>query len=211
MSASVASTNVVLLALLAFFLGACPFSLWLGRRYLGRDIRGYGEGNPGAANVFRAGGRLLGVTAVTLDMAKGVPFVALAHYAYDLPERTVLGIGMCAILGSAFSPILRFRGGKSIAVTGGVLLAIPNRDIFFLAAILIVVGYLFMDRAAWIIMFSTTGTLGYLLIIARSVAQVWFMVAVIVLLGYKHLKDLRRGPGLSNKPARWLTSSGTRA
>ncbi len=199
---------VPLLALLAFCLGACPFSLWLGRSYLGRDIRDYGDGNPGATNVFRAGGRLLGSCAVALDMAKGIPFAALAHHTYELPERTVLVIGMCAILGSAFSPIQRFRGGKSVAVTGGVLLAIPNRDIFVLALLLLVVGFLLMDRAAWIVVFSTTDTLGYLLVIARSAAQISFMVGVIVLLAYKHLGELRGGPGVSNKPARWIRSTG---
>ncbi len=204
-------TNVVTLAVLAFCLGACPFSLWIGKRYLGRDIRSYGEGNPGATNVFRAGGRLAGAAAVALDMMKGMPLVAIAHYIYDLPERAVLGIGMCAILGSAFSPILRFRGGKSLAVTGGVLLAVPNRDMFIIAILLIVAGYLFMDRAAWIVMFSTTGTLGYLLAIGRSMAQVWFMAGVIILLAYKHLNDLRRGPAVSNKPVRWMRSSGGQA
>ncbi len=43
-----------LLALGAFWLGACPFSVWIGRWLLHRDVREYGNGNPGAANVFLA-------------------------------------------------------------------------------------------------------------------------------------------------------------
>jgi glycerol-3-phosphate acyltransferase PlsY len=66
-------------AVSAFWLGACPFSVWIGRWVLGKDIRDYGDGNPGAANVFRAGGRKSGCLAVILDTTKGVPFVALAH------------------------------------------------------------------------------------------------------------------------------------
>ena len=74
-----------ILALCAFGLGACPFSLWVGRWFLGRDIRNYGDGNPGAVNVFRAGGRKAGLLAVLLDVAKGVPFVWLAHSFFELP------------------------------------------------------------------------------------------------------------------------------
>ena len=201
-------TTTLVLALLAFCLGACPFSLWLGHRYLGRDIREYGEGNPGATNVFRAGGRFVGALAVSLDMAKGVPFVALAHYAYGLPERSVLGIGMCAILGSAFSPLLRFMGGKSLAVTGGVLLAVPDRDIFFVAVLLLCFGFLFLEEASWIVMFSATGTMAWLAALARSLAQVWFMLGVVVLLAFKHRRDLRRAPTLVSRPSRWLRAAG---
>ncbi len=196
-------STVLLLAVLAFCFGACPFSLWIGRRFLKRDIREYGEGNPGATNVFRAGGRLTGALAVAMDMAKGAPFVAIAHYGYALPERVVLGIGMCAILGSAFSPLLRFKGGKSLGVTGGVLLAIPDRDIFLVAVLLLGVGFLVLDRAAWMVMFATAGAIGYLLVIARSVAQVWFMVGVMVVLAYKHLHALRHPPAIINRPDRW--------
>ncbi len=192
------------LAVLAFSLGACPFSLWLGRWVLQRDIRQYGDGNPGATNVFRAGGRFVGGLAVVLDMAKGAPFVVLAHRVYGLPEQSVLLIGMCAILGSAFTPFLGFRGGKSLAVSGGVLLAVPDHDIFLVAILLMTVGFLFLDRAAWIVMFSAAGTLTYLVAIARSLAQVWFMAGLLLLLAWRHRGDLHHGPGIINRPARWL-------
>jgi glycerol-3-phosphate acyltransferase PlsY len=68
-----------LLVVSAFWLGACPFSVWIGQWVLGKDIRNYGDGNPGAANVFRAGGRKSGCLALILDVAKGAPFVALTH------------------------------------------------------------------------------------------------------------------------------------
>ena len=105
-----------LLVLCAFGLGACPFSLWVGRWLLGKDIRDYGDGNPGAANVFRAGGRKAGFLAVCLDTAKGVPFVFLAHSYYELPQAAVLGIAFSAILGHSFSPILQLSTSTQLAV-----------------------------------------------------------------------------------------------
>jgi len=50
-----------LLVIAAFWLGACPFSVWVGRWLLGKDITNYGDGNPGAANVFRAGNVKIGL------------------------------------------------------------------------------------------------------------------------------------------------------
>ena len=74
------------LAVLAFCLGACPFSLWVGKWLLGKDIRSYGDGNPGAINVFRAGGRKAFALAMFLDIGKGIPFVFLAHSYFELPQ-----------------------------------------------------------------------------------------------------------------------------
>ena len=110
------TVHPALLAVSAFWLGACPFSVWIGQWLLGKDIRDYGDGNPGATNVFRAGGRKSGCLAIILDAAKGVPFVLLAHLFFGLSIIAVMAVALSAILGHAFSPLLRFRGGKSIAV-----------------------------------------------------------------------------------------------
>ncbi|MFW6056577.1 MAG: glycerol-3-phosphate acyltransferase [Chloroflexota bacterium] len=201
------TTAAITLGFLAFCLGACPFSLWLGRRFLNSDIRDYGDRNPGATNVFRAGGRFLGWVAVALDMGKGIPFVAAAYYVYDLPERIVLSIGMAAILGSAFSPFLHFRGGKSIAVTGGVMLATPERDLFVAAVVFLILGALLMDRAAWMVMFSVSSVTAWLIILGRSIAQVWFMLGVVLVLAYTHRHELRRGPAFTNRFSQWNRSA----
>jgi glycerol-3-phosphate acyltransferase PlsY len=102
-----------------FLCGSLPFSVWIGRLALGVDVRDYGDGNPGAFNVFRAGGRGWGWLAILLDGLKGAVPVALAKsFAGEggwLPALTALA----AVAGHAFSPFLRFRGGKALAVTFG--------------------------------------------------------------------------------------------
>jgi glycerol-3-phosphate acyltransferase PlsY len=127
------------LSLAAFLLGACPFSLWLGRLFLNTDIRRYGDGNPGATNVFRAGSTIIGALAVTLDISKGIPFVVLAHSMFHLGQMHVVAVGLSAMLGHAFSPFLGFKGGKALAVTAGVVIGLLNASIFwsfFLSALL---------------------------------------------------------------------------
>ena len=194
------SLEALALGGLAFCLGSCPFSLWIAQRFMHKDIREYGEGNPGCTNVFRAGGRRLGVLAFTLDTAKGTPFVALSHYVYHLPEQAVLAVGLCAIMGSAFSPILHFRGGKSLAIAGGVLLATPNRDIFFIALVLIGLGFLLHRRAAWVVTFSASAITVYLIATGRSPYLVGFMACLLLLVVYKHRAELHTTPKMANCP-----------
>jgi glycerol-3-phosphate acyltransferase PlsY len=194
----------ILLAVAAFCLGACPFSLWVGRRLLGKDIRDYGDGNPGAVNVFRAGGRKAGSLALTLDIAKGTPFVVLAYSFFSLSEVVVAVVAVSAILGSAFSPLLRFRGGKSIAITYGVLLALPYPEMCLSFAIFMFLGFLFIKTDSWIVMMGPTGSLGFLAATRASYWELSFMLSVLMILAIKHHSELRTVPQFELKLIHWL-------
>jgi glycerol-3-phosphate acyltransferase PlsY len=194
----------VTLVVLAFWLGACPFSLWVGKWLLGKDIRNYGDGNPGATNVLRAGGRKAFALAMFLDIGKGIPFVALAHYYFGLPMAMVMAVGLSAILGHAFSPLLRFNGGKALAVMGGVLLGLPQLDIFFALVAFMLLGFLLIDVDAWRVMFGTTSTLIYLVITRGVSLEPLFMLCVIAILVVKHFDDLKTKPRLKGKLITWL-------
>jgi glycerol-3-phosphate acyltransferase PlsY len=196
----------VLLAVFAFCLGACPFSIWIGHWFLGKDIREYGDGNPGAANVFRAGGHKSGYLAVTLDVAKGVPFVFLAHSLFELPGLAVVVVALSAILGHAFSPFLRWRGGKSIAVTFGVLVALPQHEMLVAFAFFLVLGCLFIEVDAWTPVFSAAGTLAYLAVTRGSSWESLFMLCVLAILAVKHFEELHAIPGARGRLVRWLQS-----
>lgn len=197
-----------LLALCAFGLGACPFSVWTGRWFLGKDIRDYGDGNPGAANVFRAGGRKSGFLAVLLDTAKGVPFVLLAHSFFKLPEAAVLGVAMSAILGHAFSPLLQLKGGKAIAVTFGVLIALPQHDMLFAFAGAMFLGFLLIEIDAWIVIFGAASSAAFVVATMGGSWETLFMLSVLALLAVKHFDELKSVPRIKVKPIAWLQSRG---
>jgi len=195
-----------LLAIAAFGLGACPFSVWIGWWALGKDIRDYGDGNPGAANVFRAGGRRSGSLAVILDTAKGVPFVFLAYSFFDLPEVAVMVVALSAILGHAFSPLLRLRGGKSVAITFGVLLALPQHEMLIAFSGFTFLGFLFIESDAWTVMLGAVGSLAYLVAAGASAWQSLFMLCVLAILAVKHFDDLRIIPRHKGRLIVWLQS-----
>jgi glycerol-3-phosphate acyltransferase PlsY len=193
-----------LLLILAFGLGACPFSVWIGRGILGKNITNYGDGNPGAYNVMRAGGRWAFALALVADIGKGVPFVALAHYYFGLPEAMVMGVGLGAILGHAFSPILRFHGGKSLGVTAGVLLALPQHEIIISVLIFMLLAFLLIDVDAWKVIFALSAATIYLLIANGLSLEPLFVICVMAILATKHFEDLRTTrPRLRGKLITW--------
>jgi glycerol-3-phosphate acyltransferase PlsY len=196
----------LLLSAAAFWLGACPFSVWLGKRFLGKDITRYGDGNPGSANVFRAGSIKLGLVAVFLDIAKGVPFVLMAHLLFELPIVVILAVGLSAILGHAYSPMLQMRGGKSVAITFGVLIALPQPDILFVYTTFTVLGFLFIVQHSWMVMPGPIGSFVYLMFTRGVSWEILFMLCVLVLFVIKQRQDLRTSPNFRINIINWLQS-----
>ena len=196
----------VLLIVGAFWLGACPFSLWIGKWLLGKDIRNYGDGNPGATNVLRAGGRGAFALALILDMGKGFLFVALAHYYFGLADVLVMAVALSAILGHAFTPILRFNGGKALAVMGGALLGLPQIEIFIAVLIFMLLWFLLINVDAWRVMFGTTSTFIYLLVEKGLSLEPLFMLCVIAILAVKHFDELRTIPRFRGRLIHWFQS-----
>lgn len=109
----------------AYLLGATPTSYIIGRGVYGLDLRDHGSGNLGATNAFRVLGWKAGVPVVVVDVAKGW-FPTLFFPLWDgapAPEWA-LAYGAAAILGHVFSAYVGFRGGKGVATSAGVFLAL---------------------------------------------------------------------------------------
>jgi len=107
---------------LAYLLGSIPFGLVLTRLTGAGDIRKIGSGNIGATNVLRTGRKGLAAATLILDGGKGAVAVGLADY-FAGPDAAVIAAG-ASVLGHLFPVWLKFKGGKGVATTLGVLLAI---------------------------------------------------------------------------------------
>jgi acyl phosphate:glycerol-3-phosphate acyltransferase len=103
-----------------YLLGSIPFGLLLGKLAGYGDIRRVGSGNIGATNVLRTGNKPLALATLLLDGGKGAVAAALAT---RWGEGAALIAATAAVLGHDFPVWLRFRGGKGMATTLGVLLA----------------------------------------------------------------------------------------
>lgn len=113
----------VVWGVVAYLLGATPFGLLVAKAR-GVDIRAHGSGNIGATNVFRVVGKGWGVFTFLLDALKGfIPAFFFPKLAQMEPEWGVL-FGIIAILGHSFSVFLKFKGGKGVATSAGMLLGV---------------------------------------------------------------------------------------
>lgn len=147
--------------LLAFLLGSIPFGLFIAKAK-GIDIRNHGSGNIGATNVFRIVGKKHGLTCLLLDALKGFIPVAIAinlvrvagsnppWISLPFPESWTLVqpqiaqfsvqlvhvlTALFAVLGHNYSPWIGFKGGKGIATSAGVVIALMPAAIVILIII----------------------------------------------------------------------------
>ncbi len=121
------------LMLLAYVIGSIPFGLLVGRFWAGIDVRQYGSGNIGTSNVMRTLGTVPAVLVLALDAAKGMIPVLIAREWWG-PSVGLL-VGLAAIVGHNWPIFLRFRGGRGIATSLGVLLGLVPGIAFTLAVI----------------------------------------------------------------------------
>ncbi len=120
----------ILLYLLAYLIGSFPTALLVGKFFFNVDIRELGSHNPGATNTLRVLGKKAATFVLLVDVGKGVlaaSLPALLHIEVD-----PLLAGLVAVVGHCFPIFAKFRGGKAIATTAGVLL-VANIWMFFAA------------------------------------------------------------------------------
>ncbi len=130
MSTTIPHVLDIFMLILAYLLGGIPFGLIISKMN-GIDIRDFGSGNIGATNVVRILGRKAGFTVFALDAVKGwVAVDILPPIASRLPwtnlDPLIMGIlcGVAAVLGHSYPVYLRFKGGKGVATSAGVLIGI---------------------------------------------------------------------------------------
>lgn len=132
--------TTAIFTILSYISGSIMYSHILVKYMAKKDISKFGDGNPGAANAFRAGGPVIGILALIGDFFKGFIPVAIAKYCLNLGNTSLFFISAAAIIGHAFSFILKFKGGKSIAVSYGVWTALTIWQIPILWGIYTLIG-----------------------------------------------------------------------
>lgn len=148
--------QLALLAVIAYFVGALPFGLIVGK-LKGTDIRQHGSRNIGASNAGRVLGKRYFWVVFTLDFLKSLLPMAIASAIVQmqiaLVTRTQLtyllwiAVGVGAILGHVFPVYLRFCGGKGVATSAGVILGLwPYFTFAGLAAVVIFVTVVLLTR-----------------------------------------------------------------
>lgn len=109
-----------------YLIGSVPFGLIVGKAVGGLDVRDFGSGNMGTANVLRTVGARAGAITFALDVAKGAGAVAIARRCGADPAAQAAA-GLAACIGHSWPVFARFRGGKAVATAfGGLLMVSPE-------------------------------------------------------------------------------------
>ena len=118
--------TLIALTVLAYLIGSIPFALVVSRVFAMPDPRSYGSGNPGATNVLRTGRKVPAALTLLGDAGKGwvAVFIAQRHALGENADLTVAAVAVAVTLGHMYSVFLRFRGGKGVSTTLGVVLAL---------------------------------------------------------------------------------------
>lgn len=112
------------------------FSYWIAR-LKGINLKKVREGNPGAFNLGYSLGLFYGILGASLDFLKGYIPIMFILKNYDISSNNLIIVALSPILGHAFSPFLKFKGGKALAVTFGVWSALTKFKISFIYAVIL--------------------------------------------------------------------------
>lgn len=148
---------------IAYLLGSMPFG-YLAGRAAKIDIRHHGSGNIGATNVLRVLGRPWGYTVFTLDFLKGAAAVALSRIVHP-NQILVLTVGVAAVIGHVFPVWLKFRGGKAVATSLGVVCALAP-----LSALIVIISWALLFAITRYVSVASLGA-AILLPIATAIIQ----------------------------------------
>ncbi|HEU0014672.1 MAG TPA: glycerol-3-phosphate 1-O-acyltransferase PlsY [Longimicrobium sp.] len=183
-----------LLVLASYLIGAIPASYIAGRMTKGIDLREHGSGNLGATNTFRVLGAKVAAPVMVFDILKGTfPVVAFSRLDGSADWRWELAYGAAAIVGHVFSVYMGFRGGKGVATSAGVFLALAPLAVGVgLLVWLVVLRQTRMVSAGSV---SAAATVGVLLAIPgvaahREIAYVG--IAVIAFIIFAHRSNIGR-------------------
>ena len=192
--------QAILWTIIGFFSGSLMFSVWVGRAGLGKDIRQVGDQNPGATNVLRSGGKGLFALAFALDVLKAAIPVGIAYWAVGIRDAWLIPVALAPVVGHAYSPWLRFRGGKAMATSFGLWMALTLFVVPAVGGMMLALGYALVTTSGWAVVFLTAVMIPF--IAATFADPVFTAIAVLnfTLLLVKYRADLRRPPVLRS----WL-------
>ena len=171
-----------------YLLGSLPFGLILTRMAGLGDVRQIGSGNIGATNVLRTGRKGLAAATLLLDGGKGAAAVLIAQiWGPDMGLTAAFG----AVIGHLFPVWLGFKGGKGVATTLGVFLALSLPLGALCCAIWLLVAFVFrISSLAALVSVGAAPLLSWLLFGDLQMVELTAVLALLV--WFRHHQNIRR-------------------
>jgi glycerol-3-phosphate acyltransferase PlsY len=184
--------TVIILSLLAYFLGSLSSAVIISKIFKLPDPRLSGSGNPGTTNILRLSGKKYALMVFLGDFIKGVVPILIGKILINSPQ--LLGIiGLFAILGHIFPLFFHFKGGKGVATSAGVLMALSPLIGLLVLLTWLVIAMLFRYSSLAAIVAAISAPL-YGFFVDRHYFFILLIISLVILCKhYVNIKKLMNG------------------
>ena len=198
-------TSIIIVAIISYLIGSIMFSVIFTKKIAGFDVRTRGSGNAGSTNVLRTAGKKVAIITLICDILKGVVAVLIGYIVGKLTKASVetsqmliLTAGVMVVLGHTFPIFFKFKGGKGVATSLGVLLMINWR----IGLICLVFALLIMAVSRMVSLGSISAAILFpvlcifinenYLIKANHFGYILFGIILCLLVVFNHRSNLKR-------------------
>jgi acyl phosphate:glycerol-3-phosphate acyltransferase len=193
--------EIILIILLSYLLGSIPFALLVGKIGYGIDIRQHGSGNLGGTNTFRTLGKKAGFIVSAADVLKGT-LAASLPVLLDIDLHSFIA-GIPAVIGHCYPIFAKFKGGKAVATSGGVLLF--AEPLLFLLVLLTFFLTLYISK--YVSLSSIVAGIGSVVLswlLADDLITTYILIGFTLFLMYRHRQNIVRIAKKTEPKVKWI-------
>lgn len=180
----------ILFALFSYLFGSIPTGYLLYLKIKKRDIRNFGSRSIGATNLLRLTDKKTALLAALFDVIKGFIPVFLSLKLFDDLFFSLI-CGFLAVFGHCFPIYIKFKGGKGVATTVGVYLALSLPSllilVFVFLAIIMITKYVSLGSLVSVMTLPFTA-----LIFGYDKFVIYFGILVFILMAFQHRENIKR-------------------
>lgn len=182
--------DYIIIFLISYFLGNFSSAFIFGKLIMKKDVRDYGSGNAGATNALRAFGIKVGIIAFIGDIFKGVMAVYIGRLIN--PEIGPYIAGLAVVIGHNWPFVLKFKGGKGVASTLGVMLMVSPTVSLICFAIGISIAFITRTVSLGSIIGLTIAPIVVIFIKPFNAGLLIFTIILATMSIYRHRSNIKR-------------------
>lgn len=181
--------KITILLIVAYLLGAIPNGIWIGKFFFNKDITKLGSGNMGTTNTFRELGKTAGAVVMVLDILKGTIATLLPTF-FNVSNVSPIVFGLFAVLGHTLSIFAKFKGGKAVATSAGMLLAI--HPILFLCAFMFEISFTYLTSMVSVASMISFPLITIFILLDHDYALGVIGIILTIFIFIKHRSNIKR-------------------
>lgn len=193
--------NYVIFGIIAYLLGSIPTGLIVGKIGYKKDIRNFGSGNLGATNTFRVLGIKAGIIVTLVDILKGT-LAAVLPVLFAAEDVYPLAVGVLAVIGHMFPVFAKFKGGKAVATSSGVILGVnPLLFVIMISTFLLI---LYLSKYVSLASMLTGIVTIIVTIIQRELGLFIVTTILTIFVIYRHTANIKRILNKTEPKIKWM-------